>query len=108
MKTFEDKIFQWEALTSEDAIELGNSEIWREWDADKIFRVQLFQRFICFPMEEVYKAGKKVLGRPIFSHEFMNSNRENLLKEYLGAIDTPTLSQIIELIPESKRIEINI
>jgi hypothetical protein len=46
-----------------------------------------------------------VLGRPVFTHELFS---DRIKEEYLRTKDAPTLEEIISLIPEEKRIIINL
>ena len=43
------------------------------------------------------------IGRPIFTHEF-GLNRKGLRDELFNGAEAPTLEQIIEMIPEEKRV----
>ena len=47
---------------------------------------------------------EKVLARPVYTHEF--GYKDNLIKEYLGEKEPPTLEEIISLIPKEKTIVI--
>lgn len=66
-------------------------------------RLQLFQERLCMDFSRFHKAIEKVLGRPVFTHEF-GVNYEGIVEEYLGTKKAPTLDEIIDLIPEEKRI----
>ena len=89
-------------LTEKQAIEFGNSGVWKEWTPEQIVRFQLFQDRLCMPFDKFHEAIEKVLKRPVFTHEF--GSHSNIIKEYLGAKEPPTFDEIINLIPESKRI----
>ena len=91
-------------LTQEQAIEIYNSKVWEDWDYEKIVRFQLFQDRLCMPFGKFHEAMTKVLGREIWTHEFTSSNCKNLILEYLGEKEPPTFDEIINLIPEEKRI----
>jgi hypothetical protein len=58
------------------------------------------------PFSIFHEAITKALGRPVFTHEF-GLNREGLIKELFRGAPAPTLEEIINLIPEEKRIIIN-
>ena len=47
------------------------------------------------------------LDRPIFRHEF-GMNYQGIVLEYLGEKKAPTFEEIIELIPENKRVLIGV
>lgn len=93
-------------LTEKQAIEMCNSRICESWDAEKVVRFQLFQQRLCMEFSTFQKCMEEVLNRPVFTHEF--AKRDNLVMEYLGEKETPTLEEIINLIPEEKRIVLNI
>jgi hypothetical protein len=94
-------------LTEKEAIEFGKSGVWKEWDDEQIVRLQLFQNLCCVGFTRYQNAMSKILDRPVYSHEFMASNRDSLMQEYLGTKPESTLDEIINLIPEEKRIIIN-
>lgn len=45
---------------------------------------------------------KLFLGRPVWTHEF--AFRDELVKEYLGVKETPSFEDILNLIPQEKRL----
>jgi len=90
-------------LTKEEAIALANSHFWEPMSQEERFRFQLFEPRMCMPFEVFHEAAEAVLGRPVFTHEF-GRNYEGIVQEYLGQRPAPTLEEIIELIPEEKRI----
>lgn len=92
-------------LTKKEAIAFYESNVWKEWTDDQIARFQLFQPLLCVPFSRFHEAVEKVLGRPVYTTEFATLN---LQKEYLGEKPAPTLEEIINLIPEDKRIVIGI
>lgn len=94
-------------LTKEQAIAFADSKIWEHWTDDQIVRLQLFQQRLAVPFSRFHEAIEKVLGRPVYTHEF-GFNYKGLVLEYLGEKETPTLQEIIDLIPAEKRIVINI
>lgn len=89
-------------FTKEEAIEFYNGGEWKSWTHEQIVRMQLFNQFLAVPFGRFHEAIEAVLGRPVYTHEF--ANQENIIKEYLGAKDAPTLEEIIDLIPAEKRI----
>jgi len=89
-------------LTEEEAIKYAESGIWKNWSAEEIVKFQLFQRRLCMPFIIFHRAIEKVLGRPVWVHEF--ANRKLLIEEYLRLRNKPTMEEIIELIPKNKRI----
>lgn len=89
-------------LTTEQAIELAKSGIWKEWTDEQIVRFQLFQTKLCMDFSRFHEAMGKVLDRPVFTHEF--ADQESLIKEYLGTKPPPTFEEIIDMIPKDKLI----
>lgn len=91
-----------EQLTQTQAIALFDSGVWKEWSHEQIVRFQLFQSKLCVPFHKFHEAIESVLGRPVYTHEFGNS--DELKKEYLGVKIAPTMDEIINMIPEDKRV----
>jgi len=88
-------------LTKEQAIILGESEVYKEWNYEQIVRFQLFQDCLCMPFGVFHEAIEKVLNRPVFTHEFAF---DGIKKEYLGVKEAPSFEDIISLIPKDKII----
>jgi len=91
-----------DSITKNQAVMIYDSGIWKKWSNEDIVRIQLFQRLLCVPFSRFHEAMEAVLGRPIWTHEF--AFVDLLRDEYLGKRHKPTLEEIIELIPEEKRI----
>lgn len=89
-------------FAKEEAIDFYNSNIWQDWGDKQIFEVAFFQKKLCVPFSKLHKATEAALNRKVYSHEF--ANPDNLAKEYFGTLPAPTLKQIIDLIPEEKRL----
>ena len=89
-------------LSKEEAIKFAKSEVWKTWTPEQIVALQLFQERLCLSFDVFHKAIEKVLGRPIWTHEF--AFVEKLRLEYLGIRKKPTLNEIFKLIPKEKRI----
>lgn len=92
-------------LTEKEAIAVSESGIWKQWTNEEIVRFQLFQTKLCMPFDRFHEAIEDVLGRPVYTHEFAFGG--NIEAEYLGAKPKPTMQEIIDLIPEEKRIVIS-
>ena len=92
-------------LTEKQAINMANSKIWKNWTNEQIVRFQLFQDRLCMPFDRFHEAIEKVLKRPVYTHEFAF---DEIKKEYLGEKSPPTFEEIINLIPEDKKIIIEI
>lgn len=91
-------------LTEKEAIAFADSKVYESWTPEQIVRLQLFQDRLCVPFSVYHKAITEVLGRPVYTHEFTLSNHDSMILEYLGEKPTPTFDEIINLIPEEKRI----
>ncbi len=94
-------------LTTEQAIEFAKNKVCENWTDEQIVRFQLFQKKLCMDFSRFHEAIEKVLDRPVFTHEF-GMNYEGIVLEYLGEKQAPTMEEIIELIPEDKRVLIGI
>ena len=71
--------------------------------AREIAEFQLFTEQLCLPFTVFHKALEEALGRPVWTHE-LGLNVDGLRAELRGDQGTPTLEDIINLIPEDKRI----
>ena len=91
-------------LTQQQAIDLAETEFYKDLTPDEIVRFQLFEPLICMPFDVFHEAIEKVLDRPVFVHEFASSNVDRIKAEFLGSKKPPTFQEIIDLIPEEKRL----
>ena len=94
-------------LTKEQAIAFCENKCYDDMTPRQIAEFQLEQERLCMPIDVFHKAIKEALGRPVFTHEF-GLNRDGLRKELHGEKEPPTLEEIINLIPDDKRILIQI
>ena len=94
----------YDKLTYEQAVELVNSEWWKECSPEKIVEFQLFTVRLCMPFDLFHEAMEKVLDRPVWTHEFAFA--EQLQAEFLKEKPAPSFQEILELIPEEKRVVI--
>lgn len=90
-------------MTKDEAIKLFDSKVWEDWSDYERAYFQLHERKLCMPFELFHKAVEATLGRPVWTHEF-GLNWEGLIKELEGKKEKPSIEQIINLIPEDKRI----
>jgi len=90
-------------VTKEQAIKLSKSKFWEKMTYEQIAKFQLFQSKLCMPFQIFHEAVEKALGRSVYTHEF-GLNLKGLQKEIMGKQEAPTLEEIIDLIPEDKRI----
>lgn len=90
-------------IPEELAIQLANAEIHKLMTSEQIVRFQLFTDRLCMPFDVFHKAVEETLGRPVWTHEF-GLNYDGLVKEFLGEAEAPTMEEILNLIPEEKRL----
>ncbi len=90
-------------MNKEQAIKLYNSKFWEPMSYKDRAIFQLWEDKLCMPFNVFHEAIEKALGRPVFTHEF-GLNRDGLKKELLGEAPTPSFEDIINLIPEDKRL----
>lgn len=89
-------------LTKEEAIGIYDSQVWKDWNAEEIVKLQLFQECLCVPFGVFHEAVESVLGRPVWTHEFAFADR--LREEYLGNHPMPSFEEICALIPADRLI----
>jgi hypothetical protein len=89
-------------MEKQQAIDLYESKFWEGMSMEEIAKFQLFEDKLCMPFDIFHEAIEKVLNRPVFTHEFAYS--DNLKKEMLGEKPAPDFDDILNLIPENKRI----
>jgi hypothetical protein len=94
-------------MTKDAAVALYDSGFWKQMSHEEIAKFQIMEDRLCMPFEAFHEAIEKTLGRPVFTHEF-GLNREGLIKELFHGAPAPTLEDIVNLIPEEKRILISI
>lgn len=90
-------------INSEIAKQLYRTKFWETMSARDIALFQLKVKYLCMPFDVFHKAIEKALGRPVWTHE-MGLNWKGLMKELLGEKPTPTMEEIINLIPKEKRM----
>ena len=90
-------------VTKEEAVALADSKFWESMTLKERATFQMFEERLCMPFDIFHEAVEKTLGRPVFTHEF-GLNIEGLKKELLGEEKAPSLEDIINMIPEEKRL----
>lgn len=90
-------------MTKEEAKELAETGWWKTKTPREIVAFQLFERRLCMDFGAFHEAVEKSIGRPVWSHEFA-LNLDGIKKEFLGEGQPPSMQEIIEMIPEAKRI----
>lgn len=99
--------YEQKSIGKDKAIELAESNWWELCDHREIAEFQLFTVELCVPFGVFHEAVEKSLGRPVWTHEF-GMNWDGIIAEFLGEKDAPTMEDIINLIPEEKRIIIEV
>ena len=94
-------------LTEQQAIAFYENKCYEGMTSRQIAEFQIGQDRLCVPFDVFHKAITEALGRPVYTHEFA-LNRDGLRKELRGEKEPPTLEEIINLIPEDKRIVIQV
>jgi hypothetical protein len=95
------------SIGRENAIELSLLNWWENLSYREIAGVQLFITELCCPFDVFHEAVEKSLGRPVFTHEF-GLNYGGICKEFLGEKEPPTMNEILHMIPQEKRIVLEI
>jgi hypothetical protein len=95
------------SVGKENAIKLYNSNWWEKLSHREIAGVQLFTIELCCPFDVFHEAVEKSLDRPVFTHEF-GLNYDGICSEFLGGKEAPTFEDIMNLIPEEKRIVVSV
>jgi hypothetical protein len=91
------------SIGKEQAIQFYETEWWKDKSYREIAFYQLFTAELMCPFDVFHEAVEKSLGRPVFTHEF-GLNYDGLCEEFLGYRSAPSLQDIINLIPEDKRV----
>ena len=95
--------FDTKQLTEQQAIDIYESGVWKEWSLEKRAKFQMSQKCLMMPFGKFHEAVEKTLGRPVWTHEFALSYG-GIKAELFDGAEPPTMQEIIELIPEEKRI----
>ena len=93
-------------ITREQALELAASEFWKGMTDRQIAEFQLHTKLMCMPFDVFHEAVEKALGRSVWTHEFAYS--EQLRAELRGESPAPSFQEIMNMIPEGKRIIVEV
>jgi len=96
-----------EQLTKEQAIQFAETKAYESMSQREIAEFQLEQDKLCMPFDVFHKAITETLARPVYTHEF-GMNKAGLKQELFLNAKPPSLEDIINLIPEEKRIVLSI
>ncbi len=106
MKT-KKKTYKQQSIGRDNAIALAESGWWSGLEPRAIAKFQLFTKELSMPFGAFHEALEKSLGRPVFTHE-LGLNLEGIMKEFMGEQSAPTMDEILNLIPEEKRIIVHL
>lgn len=93
------------SIGREAAIALAESGWWNGKTPREIAGFCLTVEELSCPFTVLHEAVEKALGRPVFPHEF-GMNFQGILNEFNSTETASTMEQILDLIPEEKRIVI--
>lgn len=91
-------------MTKEEAIQLYDSKFYEAMSDHDRVKFQIFEEKLCMPFSVFHRSVERVLGRPVWTHEFASIDR--LKKEFLKEKPMPSIKEIMELIPKDKRVAI--
>ena len=90
-------------MTKQEALDLYATGWWESATPHEIASFQMSEEMLCCPFGVFHEALEDALGRPVFTHE-MALDRDGIIDELAGHRPTPTLREILELVPPEKRI----
>lgn len=89
------------------AIALAATKWWTDLPDKQVAKTGMLITELCLPFEVLHGSVERALGRPVYTHEF-GLNYDGIIQELLGERDAPSLEEIMNLIPEQKRIVIQL
>lgn len=95
------------SIGKDAAIAMASTHWWEGKSHREIAEIQMFLTELACPWAIFHEAVTKALGRDVYTHEF-GLDYEGLCRELIGERDAPTFEQIVNLIPEDKRILVEI
>jgi hypothetical protein len=85
------------------AVSICKSGWWKGKTSRELAKFQLFTEELSMPFDVFHEALEKTLERSVWTHE-LALNFDGIAMELLGEKDAPTMEEIINFIPEEKRI----
>lgn len=85
-------------ISKEEAVDIANTDWWREVSLGEAARIQLHQDKLIMPFSKFHEGMEELLGRPVWTHEFAIPG---LLQEELKTKVKPTFKEILEKIPSA-------
>jgi len=90
-----------EQFTKAEAIAFAKSGEWKKLSQEERAALFLNQRLLCMPFDVAHKAVEVALGRPVWTHEFVDIPR---LKDEWKTGEKPSLENIMSMIDRDKMI----
>lgn len=94
-------------FTKENAIAFSEDRLWEPMTFRQRAEFQMTVELLSMPFDVFHEAMEKALERPVFTHEF-GLDWKGLKDELFGKREKPSLDEILNLIPEEKRILIRV
>ncbi len=95
------------SIGKQNAIAMAESGWWEGMNVKKAAMIAITTQELCCPVSVFFRLLSDALNRPVYTHE-MVWGYKNLYLELIGEKDPPNLEEIINLIPEEKRIVIQL
>jgi len=90
-------------LTKEQAIGFADSGLYKCMSYREIAEFQIQQECLCMPFDVFHEAIEKTVGRSVYTHEF-GLNIDGIKSELFDGAEPLTFEEVVNLIPEEKRI----
>ena len=87
-------------FTKAEAIAYADSGAWQDLSDRELVAMQLHHVQCCMPFEVFHGAVERVLGRPVWTHEFAGDGWQRITDEFNGVRGAPSLSEIIGQLTE--------
>ena len=84
------------------AVAMANTGWWKRVPLETAAMFQLHEDTLCMDFGDFHEGVEKLLGRPVWSHEF--AKPELLRAELRGVRAVPTMDEMLAMIPEEKLI----
>lgn len=91
------------SIGKEAAIALAETKWWESKTHREIAEFQMTTVELCCPFDVLHESLEAAIGRPVFTHEF-GLNWQGLVDELFNGAKPPTLEEIVNMIPEEKRV----
>ena len=92
-------------MTEEEAIQLASTKWWKSKTNEEIVEFQIREPRLCCPFEVLHKAVETWLGRPVWTHEFADTQALIDEKEGKRGFEGP-IQSLWRLVPDKPIIVI--